>query len=298
MFKTIGIAIIIVAISMNVECQINISGKVVDKFNKLPIPGVNVIEKGTKNGTVTDTSGNFRLNVSDSKAIIIFSFIGYESQEIGIKTNDSIVRLKPQCFKDWFDHQKIGFSYCGGIFKTPIGGELEFSYPAFYKQTVLKNRFSFQTNGHGINFINASAALEHLAVSCNFDADIYLNYHRLTQIGSLNLNSYSFETSLNFSHSFLRYYRIILGYSMLDLNTDLKRKYSPIFGIGLPIGKPFQIMITGKVSIFNKKPEIQGDLTRRFKKFNTFMRLYSYETFTELSAGIGFDFVYRLKKKR
>lgn len=299
MFRLLVLLIIIGVISLHAECQINISGQVFDKFDKFPIPGVNVLEKGTKNGTVTDTSGIFQINVSDPNSTLVLFFVGYELQEIAINKKDSLlISLKPHCLRDWFDHQKIGFFYCGGIFKTPIGGGLEFSYPAFYRETVLKNRFSFQTNGHGINFVNADASMEHLAVSCNFDADILLNYRGVNQNNSLSFNSFAIETNLNFGQSYLGYFRLIAGFTVLDLNHNENLKYSPIIGVGMPVGRPFQVMITGKVSLFNKTPQIEGSITRRFRKVDAFLRFYNYSTFTELTAGIGFDFTYRFKKQR
>src|SRR5690606_11432451 len=45
------------------------------------LPGVSVLEKGTTNGTVTDTNGNFTLNVRGDGSLV-FSFIGMVSQEI------------------------------------------------------------------------------------------------------------------------------------------------------------------------------------------------------------------------
>ncbi len=49
-----------------------------------PIPGVNVVEKGTTNGTVTDADGKFLLTVSDRNAVVVFSFIGFASQEVSV----------------------------------------------------------------------------------------------------------------------------------------------------------------------------------------------------------------------
>lgn len=53
------------------------------------MPGVNVIEKGTTNGTVTDADGNFSLNVTDQSSTLVFSFIGYVTQEVPV--GDKIV---------------------------------------------------------------------------------------------------------------------------------------------------------------------------------------------------------------
>ena len=49
-----------------------------------PIPGVNVLEKGTNNGTVTDARGKYSLIVTDGNATLVFSFIGYAAQEVAV----------------------------------------------------------------------------------------------------------------------------------------------------------------------------------------------------------------------
>lgn len=51
------------------------------------LPGVNVLIKGTSIGTTTDGEGNYSLNVSDVGSILVFSFIGYKTQEIAPGSN-------------------------------------------------------------------------------------------------------------------------------------------------------------------------------------------------------------------
>ncbi len=65
------------------KAPITVSGKVMDEAG-LPLPGVNVVEKGTTNGITTDTDGKFTLSV-DENATLIFSFIGYVTQEVAVK---------------------------------------------------------------------------------------------------------------------------------------------------------------------------------------------------------------------
>lgn len=62
---------------------IGIVGRVIDPQGG-PIPGVNVIEKGTVNGTTTDSEGRYAIEVSGADAVLVFSFIGYATQEVGI----------------------------------------------------------------------------------------------------------------------------------------------------------------------------------------------------------------------
>ena len=68
---------------------IQISGTISDDGGQ-PIPGVNVIEKGTTNGTATDTDGRYSLLVSNENAILVVSFIGYTTQELSVNGRSSI----------------------------------------------------------------------------------------------------------------------------------------------------------------------------------------------------------------
>lgn len=55
-----------------------------------PLPGVNIIEKGTTNGTTSDADGKYVISVTDENATLVFSFIGYQTQEMAVG-NRSII---------------------------------------------------------------------------------------------------------------------------------------------------------------------------------------------------------------
>jgi len=59
----------------------DVSGKVMDSGTKETLPGVNVVIKGTSNGTATDIDGNFSL-IAQSSDSLVFSFLGYRSQTL------------------------------------------------------------------------------------------------------------------------------------------------------------------------------------------------------------------------
>ncbi len=61
-----------------------VSGRVTSTEDGSALPGVNVVIKGTTNGTVTDSDGNYKLNVPAEGSALVFSFIGLQSQEIVI----------------------------------------------------------------------------------------------------------------------------------------------------------------------------------------------------------------------
>lgn len=73
--------------SASLEAQERITGVVKD-VNGAPIPGVNVLQKGTVKGTVTDFEGNYSLKLESGQRKLVFSFVGFKTQEvsIGVKT--------------------------------------------------------------------------------------------------------------------------------------------------------------------------------------------------------------------
>ncbi len=72
----------------------NISGTVVDAANNDPIVGANILVKGTLTGTVTDLDGKYSLTVPAGSSVIVFSFVGYDTQEITLGASNIVdVRL-------------------------------------------------------------------------------------------------------------------------------------------------------------------------------------------------------------
>lgn len=66
-----------------------ITGTVRDTKGEV-LPGVNVLLKGTTRGTTTDSQGTFRLAVPDNGAVLVFSFVGYQPQEIRVGNQSSL----------------------------------------------------------------------------------------------------------------------------------------------------------------------------------------------------------------
>ncbi len=66
-----------------------LTGQVTDEKNE-SLPGVSVILKGTQRGTVTDADGRYKLDVPDGGSTLVFSFVGYLSQEVRIGNQTSV----------------------------------------------------------------------------------------------------------------------------------------------------------------------------------------------------------------
>jgi len=67
----------------------NIKGKVTDEKGDA-LPGVNILVKGTQQGTTTSTDGTFVIDVPASNAVLVFSFVGYQVQEVKVGNNSTL----------------------------------------------------------------------------------------------------------------------------------------------------------------------------------------------------------------
>ena len=91
-FITVMLALLF--IGAQVFAQTAVSGKVTDQSGE-PLVGVNVLVKGTTTGTMTDYDGNWSLNNLKQGAVLVFSSIGFASQEITVGSQRTInVQLK------------------------------------------------------------------------------------------------------------------------------------------------------------------------------------------------------------
>ena len=88
-----GIIFSMLFTSMVFSQKTEISGTTTDQKG-LPLPGVNILEKGTQNGVSSDFDGNFKIQVESEENLLIFSYIGFKSIEKKASlVNNSIVSL-------------------------------------------------------------------------------------------------------------------------------------------------------------------------------------------------------------
>ena len=69
--------------------NITVTGTIVDESGE-PIPGINVVIKGTTTGQITDVNGKYTIDVPNKNAVLVFSFIGYATQEFIVGDQQSI----------------------------------------------------------------------------------------------------------------------------------------------------------------------------------------------------------------
>lgn len=98
--------------------DITLTGKVTDEKGE-GLPGVNILIKGTRQGTVTDAGGNFTLHVPDEKAVLVFSFVGYVSREVVVGNRTSIDILLKVDEKSLEEVVVVGY---GTVLKSDLTG--------------------------------------------------------------------------------------------------------------------------------------------------------------------------------
>jgi len=88
-YQILTVLLFFVLTSVTALAQKTVSGTVSDPEGK-GMPGVNVIVKGTSSGTTTDTNGLYNISMSEGSNTLVFSFIGYSTQEAEVGTRTTV----------------------------------------------------------------------------------------------------------------------------------------------------------------------------------------------------------------
>lgn len=96
-----------------------ITGVVISAGDGSVLPGVNVLLKGANNGTVTDNMGTFQLRVGEAGGVLVFSFIGYKTKEVKVKSEthinvqleEDIQKLEEVTVKGYGEQKTMDISY-------------------------------------------------------------------------------------------------------------------------------------------------------------------------------------------
>ncbi|HEX8038098.1 MAG TPA: SusC/RagA family TonB-linked outer membrane protein [Chryseosolibacter sp.] len=95
--RLLGCLILLLTACCPLMAQQAVSGKVTSAVDGAGLPGVSVLVKGTTAGTSTDADGRFSINVPGSDAVLVFSFIGFTTQEVTVGGRTTIdVQLQEQ----------------------------------------------------------------------------------------------------------------------------------------------------------------------------------------------------------
>ncbi len=297
MTKRLTLLIIALSTTISVWSQTKIDGTVINKEEKLPIPGVNIIIKGTKIGTVTGLDGTFSIEVSAPNDTLVFLSVGMRPKEFPLNGQTEIrVFTKWDCNKDFFDSQHIDVYVNSGVINTPIGGQLEIASP-WILGGVIKGLYSYQTNLSENKYRNGQIELTHYISNCDFDIDFRWGYRNVSFDNSMSYVVNSIELDFN-----IRDIKLIVGYTHLDFNkiesTNNGKPSGILLGFGTYFNMPLYPSVEAKISFYKDKIEYQAAIEGRHKRFQCFMKLYKLDSFNELSVGVGTWIGYRLKSQR
>jgi len=98
--------------------QVKLQGAVSEKGG-LALPGVNVYEKGTTNGTITDMDGQYSLNITSDQSVIVFSLIGMTTQELPVNGRSTIDVVMEEEVQKLDDVVVVGY---GSVQKSDLTG--------------------------------------------------------------------------------------------------------------------------------------------------------------------------------
>ena len=73
----------------NNDQQRTVTGRITDEKGQA-LPGVNIVEKGTTNGAISDADGRYTLNVASASSVLVFSFVGYSPLEVTVGSQTSV----------------------------------------------------------------------------------------------------------------------------------------------------------------------------------------------------------------
>ncbi len=124
--------------------QRTVSGKVTDDAGE-PLPGVNVVIKGTTTGVTTDLEGNYRLSVEDG-ATLVFSYVGFDTQEVAVGARSTI------------DLSMAGATELQEVIVTAIGIESNKRALGYSVQNVKSDEIANSQETNLVNALNGKAA--------------------------------------------------------------------------------------------------------------------------------------------
>ncbi len=134
--------------------NIEITGTVTGQGTKEPLIGVNVIIEGTTKGTLTDYNGNYVIEVPSSESVLVFSYIGYETQKIQV--NDRTV-INVQMVADNFQlDELVVIGYGTQKKKLVTGATAQVSGSEIQNVNTTSTLRALQSQSPGVSIISTS----------------------------------------------------------------------------------------------------------------------------------------------
>lgn len=150
------VAVVILLMGFQAKGQRIISGTVTASDTGETLPGVNVVVKGTTRGTTTNIDGDYQIEVQPEDRTLVFSFIGFDNQEIALGTSD-VIHVELQISSTQLDEfVVIGY---GAVRKSDLTGAVSsLKSEDIVKITALHPEKALQGKVTGVQIITTSGA--------------------------------------------------------------------------------------------------------------------------------------------
>lgn len=130
-----------------------ISGKVTSLEDGGTLPGVNIVLKGTTNGTITDSDGNYTFSVPSEGGTLVFSFIGLVTQEVEVGTR-SVIDVALQTDAKELS-EVVVVAYGTQTKESIVGSIATVNSEVIEKQQVVSILSAIQGSVPGVNIISS-----------------------------------------------------------------------------------------------------------------------------------------------
>jgi TonB-linked SusC/RagA family outer membrane protein len=136
--------------------QRTVTGSVTGADDGTPIPGVNVLLKGSSVGTVTDIEGNYQISVPDDGSVLVFSFIGLVTEEVLVGNQSTINMIMSADLQQL--EEIIVTAYGTSTVKDFTGSATAISSKDIELRQVTNPLAAIEGNSTGVQFITPSGA--------------------------------------------------------------------------------------------------------------------------------------------
>jgi len=166
-----------------------VSGKVTDAQTGDPLPGVNVLLKGSQKGTISDLNGEYTISFQQKNAVLVFSFIGMRTEEVAVKDKKLIdISMEidvNQLSEVVVGRQSVGSRIRGALYKKHAVADYEISDSDIYFPQTIRNENTEQYEHLDENTFKTPEEKPLSTFSIDVDAASYANLRRFINNGQL-----------------------------------------------------------------------------------------------------------------
>lgn len=140
-------------LAVNLYAQINVKGTVLSGMDKEPMIGLTVMVKGTTNGTITDFDGKYILGNVDEDATLVFSMIGFKTQEVKVAGKTVIDIIMQEDIESLDEVVVVGY---GAVKKSDLTSSISTVKGEDLKNMTSGNAmYALQGKANGVQILNA-----------------------------------------------------------------------------------------------------------------------------------------------